>query len=256
MNSRIKKMANALLIVGFDVHKFYKNVKNAKKFLSDRKTWKNSGGKIDSYFPILTDYGAQAGSAQGHYFHQDLIVAKEIFRQSPRRHIDVGSRVDGFVAHVASFREIEIIDIRPIEIGHGIKFTETDLTKPHRDKADSVSCLHALEHFGLGRYKDDIDPSGHFSGFRNLVELVEDGGMLYLSFPVSSNPRVEFNAHRVLSTTEIFEWEGAQFLDLEKYWLIDDSGQPKQGAEPSDSFPLRFGCAIYAFRKKNLQFER
>jgi len=28
--------------------------------------------------------------------------------------VDIGSRVDGFVAHVASFREIEVFDVRPI----------------------------------------------------------------------------------------------------------------------------------------------
>jgi hypothetical protein len=29
---------------------------------------------------------------------------------------------------------------------------------------DSLSCLHALEHFGLGRYGDPIDPRGHEKG--------------------------------------------------------------------------------------------
>ena len=37
------------------------------------------------------------------YFHQDFVVARKIFERNPRLHIDVGSRVDGFVAHVATF---------------------------------------------------------------------------------------------------------------------------------------------------------
>src|SRR4051812_40066778 len=58
-------------------------------------------------YPCLIDRSDDSGVAKGHYFHQDLLVARKIFAANPARHIDVGSRVDGFVAHVASFREIE-----------------------------------------------------------------------------------------------------------------------------------------------------
>ena len=60
---------------------------------------------------LLQDYSDNAGQNKGHYFHQDLLVAKMIYDTKPRRHIDIGSRLDGFVAHVASFREIEVFDI-------------------------------------------------------------------------------------------------------------------------------------------------
>lgn len=41
-------------------------------------------------------------------------MARWIYEAAPIKHVDVGSRVNGFVAHVASFREIEVIDVRPI----------------------------------------------------------------------------------------------------------------------------------------------
>jgi hypothetical protein len=72
--------------------------------------FKNAGGKVTRKYMILKDYNEQAGSASGHYFHQDLLVASFIQKSSPERHIDVGSRIDGFVAHVASFRKIEILE--------------------------------------------------------------------------------------------------------------------------------------------------
>ena len=40
-------------------------------------------------------------------------MAQKIFEARPLRHVDVGSRIDGFIAHVASFRVVEEIDIRP-----------------------------------------------------------------------------------------------------------------------------------------------
>jgi len=45
--------------------------------------------------------------------------------------VDIGSRVDGFVAHVASFREIEVFDIRPITTKvPGATFIQADLMNP------------------------------------------------------------------------------------------------------------------------------
>ena len=49
---------------------------------------------------------------------------------------------------------------------------------------DSISCLHALEHFGLGRYNDPLDPNGHLKGFNNMVKMLKRGGKLYISFPI------------------------------------------------------------------------
>ena len=55
---------------------------------------------------------AESGIMSGHYFHQDLLVARKLFNANPQRHVDIGSRTDGFVAHAAAFREIEVFDIR------------------------------------------------------------------------------------------------------------------------------------------------
>ena len=81
---------------------------------------------------ILFDYSGNAGDQTGHYFHQDLLVAKFINDNKPKRHVDVASRIDGFVAHVASFREIEVLDIRPLPKSQhkNIKFKQTDLMNP------------------------------------------------------------------------------------------------------------------------------
>jgi len=64
--------------------------------------------------PNLLDKNESGGTTSGHYFHQDLLIARKIFQRNPLRHIDVGSRIDGFVAHVAVFRTIEVLDIRPV----------------------------------------------------------------------------------------------------------------------------------------------
>ena len=158
------------------------------------------------FMPCLHDRRESGGNASSEYFVQDLSVAKRIFDRNPVRHVDVGSRVDGFVAHVACFRTIEVLDIRPTASSiSGIVFTQADLMdvdKCPTDYCDSLSCLHALEHFGLGRYGDTVDPSGWRSGVAGLSRLLKPDGRLYLSTPVGEE-MVMFNAHRVFSPTKL-----------------------------------------------------
>src|SRR6202044_338278 len=98
------------------------------RFLADLRRWKRLGGKVSTLFPILGDWTDQAGEASGVYFHQDLLVARRIYVAKPQRHVDVGSRIDGFVAHVAVFREIEVVDIRPLASQvRNVRFIQADL---------------------------------------------------------------------------------------------------------------------------------
>ena len=69
--------------------------------------------------------------------------------------------------------------------------------QPLTDYCDSVSCLHALEHFGLGRYGDPVDPDGHLKGFRNLRRIVQGGHVLSLGADGAAADRVRLRA-RVL----------------------------------------------------------
>ena len=85
------------------------------KFYEDKKQWLDQGGKITRSARILSDYADSAGTVKGHYFHQDLLVARLIHEHNPKRHIDIASRIDGFVAHVASFREIEVLTSAPCQ---------------------------------------------------------------------------------------------------------------------------------------------
>lgn len=117
--------------------------------------------------------------------------------------------------------------------------------------ADSISCLHAIEHFGLGRYGDKIDPSGHIVGFNNIAKMLKVGGTLYISFPIGHSPAVHFNSQRVFSPVEIFDWSnGNTRLELLRFDFVDDNGilhrdvdLRKANVDPS------YGCGIYTFRK-------
>jgi hypothetical protein len=207
---------------------------------------------------MLTDRYAQSGTASGHYFHQDLLVARRIHSANPRRHIDVGSRIDGFVAHVASFREIEIIDIRPAgKSVSNMKFIQMDLMNVLEPRfaaiCDSLSCLHALEHFGLGRYGDKLDPDGYRTGFGNLVRMLEPGGVLYFSVPVGRQ-RIEFNAHRIFGLAHLLDMFREHGLELRLFSYVNDHGDliehvPLNAETVADVNGLSQGCGIFELKK-------
>lgn len=229
-----------------------RRLRSALRFVRSVRQFKRQGGRVDLRRPMLDDADDPAGAAGGHYFHQDLLVATRIHRAAPRRHLDVGSRVDGFVAHVASFRRIEVLDIRPLQpLAHdNIVFRQADLmagTGVEEGICDSLSCLHALEHFGLGRYGDRLDPQGHLLGFANLCRLLEPGGTLYLSVPIGASA-VHFNAHRVFAPDEPLRWAEGR-LQLAAFDYVDDAGALHLGADVAKTPALRYGCGIYTLRK-------
>lgn len=231
---------------------FLKDARIITNLLRDNKDW----GKIQVY-PCLLDKTDEGGSTKTHYFHQDLWVAQQIFKDNPINHVDVGSRVDGFVAHIASFRRIEVLDVRPINNQiENISFGQADLMKEGASKTnycDSLSCLHAIEHFGLGRYGDPIDINGHVKGIENLHKMLKKAGILYLSMPIGSQ-RIEFNAHRVFDLTYLLCLFEDKFNILD-FSYIDDKGVFFKNvalgkSEIKTNFECHFGCGIFKLQKK------
>ncbi len=230
---------------------------NFPRFIKEIFIFKKKGGKINNYFPILYDYNDHAGNIKSHYFHQDLRVSSLLFKDKPSSHIDVGSRIDGFISSISIFMEVSVLDIRKLDIKkNNINFIQGDIMDEKFDlhkKFKSVSCLHTLEHFGLGRYSDDINPQGYLIGFKNLYNLLDKGGKLYLSFPISSTSRIEFNAHRVFHFKDIFNWItklNISDLKLISFDLIDDNSKLLINQDLDNILNhINFGCGIYTFKK-------
>lgn len=252
--SLARTVAAPLLMLGIDPRRFAAT-RHLPRYISQHKQFRRLGGKITHHYPILTDYEDQAGSARGHYFHQDLLVATFVSQNKPTRHIDIGSRIDGFVAHVASFRHIEVLDVRELkECGHeNIKFLRANLMDPASAKdevADSISCLHAIEHFGLGRYTDPLDPQGHLKGFKNILRMLKPNGKLYISFPIGRANEIHFNAHRVFHPRDILNWPtGGTQIDLQRFDFVDDAGILHKNADIHGAIETTYGCGIYTFKK-------
>jgi SAM-dependent methyltransferase len=210
-----------------------------------------------SYYPVLHDRFSKSGVISGHYFHQDLFVARKIFEEKPVRHVDIGSRTDGFVAHVAVFREIEVMDIRKQDGNvKNVKFKQADLMQlpPNMiNYCDSISSLHAIEHFGLGRYGDPIDYYGYIKALDNIYKILQQGGRFYFSVPIGRQ-RIEFNAHRVFSLKYLVNlFENKYQIDSFSY--VNDQGAFFENVNLNTdniitNFDCHYGCGIFLLKKK------
>jgi SAM-dependent methyltransferase len=238
------------------------NLRRVPAYIKDRIELGRQRGKdrafpFGGYFPILHDRCAECGTMSGAYFHQDLLVARRIFRNQPERHVDIGSRTDGFVAHVASFRKIEILDVRAQKsCVENVEFRQADLMNLPADMidcCDSLSSLHAIEHFGLGRYGDPIDYHGHEKAIANIHRMLRRGGVFYFSVPIGPQ-RIEFNAHRVFAVSYLLGLLEPRF-EVRNFSYVDDRGDLHENValEPSAaeaSFGCHFGCGIFELVKK------
>lgn len=167
-------------------------------------------------YPCLKDWDSNAGSL-GVYFWQDLWAARRIFQHKPSEHYDIGSRVDGFIAHVLAFMPVTMIDIRPLpQKIDGLRFTQSDATNLDGIPDNSVISLSSLcapEHFGLGRYGDPVDPEACFKALEAMQRVLASGGHLYIAVPVGDDCGVAFNAHRIFTPEIVAGTLGGLMLD-------------------------------------------
>lgn len=260
MRLSLKKNTRSLLrlcsLVGFDPRVLIRNVSGLPGVVSDLKRYAQLGSHpqfplaVRDMYLILSDRKAVAGTVGGHYFHQDLWAAKKIFERRPPQHLDIGSRIDGFVAHLLVFMPVTVMDIRPVDSTvDGLQFSQDDATEMNKledNSVDSLSSLHAAEHFGLGRYSDPVDPKACFHFMQALQRVLAPGGRLYFSVPIGRE-RVEFNAHRVFAAKTILD--AFSQLSLASFSFVGDDGRLYNDIDPAKTTNSEYGCGLFEFTK-------
>lgn len=219
------------------IYRFFKKIIDGailivlgKPYRKNLKKYKKNNTNLNFHYsrnyryPIIMDRYSKAGLT-GSYFWQDLWAARLISKNNPKRHYDIGSRIDGFIGHLASFRDnITLIDIRPMDtIIPNVEFHQddaTDLKNLKSNSIESLSALCSLEHFGLGRYGDPVDPNACFKAFKSIQRVMKKGGQVYISVPIG-HEHLEFDAHRVFYASTIVEC----FNEMK---LIEFSAIPKE----------------------------
>jgi SAM-dependent methyltransferase len=195
------------------------------------------------------DRFSAAGTLTFHYFYQDLWAAQWLFDAGMKEHVDVASRLDGFIAHLLSFCRVTYVDIRPTALNWtNFEFragTITDMPFAG-NSVSSLSSLHVIEHVGLGRYGDPVDPLGYVHAAEELIRVLKPGGTLLLGTPVGQEA-LYFDAHRVFDPQTIRD--AFRALDLLEFSVINDRNELLRNVSLDAGRPWDHGCGLYVFRK-------
>lgn len=165
--------------------------------------------------PCLFDKTGES-SVDYFYFYQDTWAAGKIFAHKPRRHVDVGSTVL-LVGILSEFTSVVSVDVRPLVVDmKNLESIHGSVTAmPFEDgSVESLSSICVLEHIGLGRYGDELDPEGTDKAIRDMKRVLAPGGNLYVSTQLGPENEVCFNAHRVFTLESFLDkFKGLKLID-------------------------------------------
>ena len=185
-----------------------------------------------------------------HYIYHPAWAARIIAATKPEAHIDISS-ILAFSTIVSAFVPTTFYDFRPAKLElSGLRTQAADLTAlPFKTgSVTSLSCMHVIEHIGLGRYGDPIDPTADQKSISELVRVLAPGGNLLVATPVGRE-RVQFNAHRVYDPVRFSE--KFKPLELVEFTLIEENGErgPVHNADMVKARDNNYACGCYWFRK-------
>ena len=198
-------------------------------------------------YPCLTDW-TPSTPFDPHYFYQGAWLAAALRKTAPPLHVDVGSSVM-MVSVLCAQVPTLFVDYRPLRARlDGLLSIAGDIKRlPFADgSVASISSLHVLEHIGLGRYGDPLDPLGSELAAAELARVLAPGGRLYLSVPTGRD-RICFNAHRVFSPAVLLSLFPG--LTLNGFSLVDDDGRFEPASSVQAAERLEYGCGMYVLSK-------
>jgi SAM-dependent methyltransferase len=170
---------------------------------------------------------------------------------NPEYHVDISSFIY-FGALVSSFIPVRYYDYRPADLQlNNLTSDAADLLRLPFENGSikSLSSMHVVEHVGLGRYGDPVDPAGDLKAIAELKRVLAAGGSLLFVVPVGK-PKIMFNAHRIYSYDQIMEYFAE--LELMEFALIPDAPQNGgliRNATKEMASAQTYGCGCFWFRK-------
>lgn len=229
----------------FKTDKWFKNCYKEFKRLNTNQRFELNK---DDCFPILNEH-TKITPIEPHYTYHPVWAAQILAKTKPEKHVDISSSLT-FCTMISPFISTEFYDYRPAELNiENLYCGSADLTHLYFEdnSISSLSCMHVVEHIGLGRYGDEIDPDGDLKAINELIRVLAVGGDLLFVVPMAEKPKLCFNAHRIYSYEMITDY--FKTLKLENFSLITDDGKFIKNATRYDLMNQNISCGCFWFKK-------
>lgn len=241
----IQTIKNILVLFPKRIGRFFNYLRELNRFRN--KNDKRFTVRTINIYPCLKDKITTTPFDQ-HYIYHPAWAARILAQTKPEYHVDISS-ILSFSTIVSAFVPVKFYDYRPARLTiSNLETGSVDLKQLQfpDNSVPSLSCMHTIEHIGLGRYGDEIDPAGDIKSINELKRVLKRGGDLLFVTPVGK-PRIEFNAHRIYGFEQIREYFSP--LILKEFSLIPDAGGLIQNADPGLVKEQSYGCGCFWFKK-------
>jgi hypothetical protein len=203
---------------------------------------------VDRY-PCLND-NTKKTCFDPHYIYHPAWAARIVKKINPKKHVDISSTLN-FCAIVSAFVPVEFYDYRPVKLNlNNLKTVHCDLNNLNfKDNSiKSLSCMHTIEHIGLGRYGDPIDPNSDIKAINELKRVTARNGNLLIVVPIGK-PKICFNAHRIYSYDQIISFFNG--FRLQNFSLVTDGPNIHfvNNASKKSCDSQNYGCGCFHFVK-------
>ena len=204
--------------------------------------------KFEEAVPYLNDKTTTT-NFDAHYIYHPAWAARIVKIVNPAFHVDISSTLH-FCTLLSAFIPVHFYDYRPALLNlNDLKSLKADLTDLffESESIECISCMHTVEHIGLGRYGDKIDADGDLKAISELKRVVKPGGTLLFVVPVGK-PKIIFNAHRIYSAAAIVQLYAG--FRLKSFSLVTDDNQFIQNAAIEQAENEKYGCGCFWFIKE------
>lgn len=209
--------------------------------------------KLTDVYPCIKDKTLTTGFDR-HYVYHTSWAARVVQEINPSFHIDISSSLY-FAGILSAFIPVHFYDYRPAKlILSNLQSKEGNLhSLPFPDASvQSISCMHTIEHIGLGRYGDPMDGNGDLKAIKELKRVVASKGNLIIVVPVGKS-KIEFNAHRIYSYQQLVSSVIDNDFELKEFTFIpetDAEGPLIRNAAPALVEKATYACGCFWFQRK------
>lgn len=206
---------------------------------------------LSSLYPRLFENTVNTGFDKHYVLHTGW-AARKLKKIAPKKHTDISSSLY-FVSIASGFLKMEFYDFRPAKLGFNDLLSKEGnlLSLPFSDNSiESISCMHVVEHIGLGRYGDPLDIYGDLKAVKEIIRVTKKGGSILFVVPVGK-PRIAFNAHRIYEYRQVKRY--FKGCTLKEFSLIPDDDNDGMIVENPSSALInkqKYGCGCFWFVKK------
>jgi glycosyltransferase involved in cell wall biosynthesis len=195
-----------------------------------------------------------------HYVYHPAWAARIVAETKPIYHVDISSSLH-FCSIISAFIPVRFYDYRPANLHlSNLETNHADLINLNFESNSivSISCMHTVEHIGLGRYGDPLDYNGDLKAMAELARVLAIGGYLLFVVPIGNKSFIQFNAHRIYTKEHVVNQFKRLGLNLKEFTLIPEietDGGLINNPPQELLNKQRYACGCFLFTKYNKTIE-